>query len=200
MLLIGRCSRSLPTSPPCQRCLAVFLASGLCGTLLPFLLCCVDRAGVVCGAWSVSQPARLLRIGAWPPRASAIACCRDAFTGGESRSLLTLEGWYSSGDDVLGGGGRWGAGGRSSLGQAGRQCGGSSSGNGRGGSGRGGGGGGGVAERGGVWMKAKKKNKRKREERQGGDQLYDLDLIEISYSTYHNLHRYNLINSRQQYY
>lgn len=150
------CSRRT-SSPllPGPRGLAACLAPDLCCTLLLFLLCCVDRAGVVRGAWSVSQPARLLRAGPWPARASPIACSRSAFTDGESRSLLALEGWCSSGDVVEegGGGAGWGA----NLGLAGRRCG--CSGN----------NGGGVMEKGGVWMKANKKNKRKREERQGGD-------------------------------
>lgn len=164
-----RSCRRRPTPSPSPSLLAdprgavVCLASDLCCVLLLLLVCCVDRTGVR-GAWSVSQPARLLRVGAWPARGSAIACCRGAFAGGESRSLLALEGWYSSSsgyDTGEGGGGAGGGmGGGACLGQArSRRCCG----------GIGGGGGGGVVERRGVWMKANKKNKRKREERQGGD-------------------------------
>lgn len=174
MLLIGgigttvrarSCGRRRSADP---RGLVVCLASDLCCTVLLFLLCCVDRAGVVRGAWSVSQPGRLLRVGAWPARGSAISCYRGVFTGGESRSLLTLEGWRSSGDGLEGGGGGEGGAGGASLGQTCRRCGGSSGRSCSSGSGRGGGTGGGVAEKGGVWMKANKKNKRKREERRGG--------------------------------
>lgn len=152
-------SSSTPSLFAEQRGAMVCLALDLRFALLVLLLCCIDRAGVR-GAWSASQPARLFRVGAWPARGSAIACCRGVFAGGQTRSLLALEGRHSSSsgyDDVEGGGG---GGGGAGLGLAGsRRCGGS----------WGVGGGGGAVERGGVWMKANKKNKRKREERQGSE-------------------------------